>query len=366
MNRVASGFAWWVLLTTSPLALAAQPEVPRREVAERSVRVAVLELAPGPAELSLPDKMGILEAEQEVSLSFEVAGRVESVLKEGATVAAGGTVAVLDSRLEEAELHRAELLLGNAVAELARVRGLQRSRAASERDLDAATTEVGTRRAEHSAAQERRARRELLAPFAGVVADVEVEPGQVTVPGEPIARLMDFDTLKLEVGVPGYQIRRVVPGAGVLVRVPAVPEMVFGGIVNHVAPAAADGGALFEVEIWVENKEAALKPGLSARARIVTDHLQRALALPLEATVQRNGSPVVFFVREDRAHAYPVGDAALQGDLLLLTADLPTGPLVIRGQHDLSDGVAVRIDNTIIADLESDRFEGIRRPRIAR
>jgi hypothetical protein len=67
--------------------------------------------------------------------------------------------------------------------------------------------------------------------------------------------------------------------------------------------------------------------------------------------VERDGERVVFFVEEGSARAVPVGESALDGATLVLPATLPYRDLVVRGQDDLQDGMPVRIDQTIIADL---------------
>jgi len=314
------------------------------------VAVATVELTPAPYTLTLPDKVGVLGAAASLELSFEVSGRVERILGQGARVEQGDVVAELDSDLERAELRRSSLLLEEARSELARVHGLQQSRAASESALESATTAVGLRRAEHAAAQERLDRRQLQARFGGVVADVDIEPGEVTVPGRPVAKLLNFDLMKLEVGVPGRQVGQVSPGAEVELRVPALPGRSFAGSVHHVAPSAANGGALFEVEILVPNTEGEIKPGMSARASIVTRVIPDALALPLQASVQRDGARVVFFVNEGQARAVDVSEAILHGDRLVLQGETRPRALVVRGQHDLRDGSSVRLDGSVLED----------------
>jgi membrane fusion protein (multidrug efflux system) len=332
------------------MALAAQALAATAEPATGPL-VATRTLTAAPHELTLPAKVGIFEAASDMALSFQVPGRVARILGVGARAAAGEELAALDSALERAELKRAELRLEQAQRELARARGLQNSRATSEKVVDSARIEVGLRRAELDVANEQLVRRQLIAPFAGVVAEVRIDPGEVAQPGVLVARLLNFDLLKLAVGLPGYQISRAAPGARVRVSVPALPEEVFEGTVHIVAPAAAQDGYLFEVEVLVPNRDARLRPGMGARARIVTRSLEAALAVPLDCMVERDGERVVFFVEEGSARAVPVGESALDGATLVLPATLPYRDLVVRGQDDLQDGMPVRIDQTIIADL---------------
>jgi RND family efflux transporter MFP subunit len=315
------------------------------------VRVAAISLEPRPYSVTLPDKVGVLEAAASQSLGFEVAGRVERILGQGARVEAGGEIAALESALEEAEVRRASLLVQDARSELERVLGLRKSRAASEAALESARTAVGMRLAERDAAVERLARRHLEARFAGVVADVQIDPGEIATPGHVIAELLNFELMKLEVGVAGYQIGSVKPGAEVIVTVPALAGQEFAGHVLGVAPSAGNGHALFEVEILVPNDRAVLKPGMSARTRIVTRSIESALVVPLEAVVQRADQRVVFFIEQGRARAVALDDATLHGDRLILPGSLPYRELVVRGQHDLQEGFAVEVDNAVIAGL---------------
>ena len=311
--------------------------------------VATVDVSPAPYTLTLPDKVGVLEAASSLELSFEVSGRVERILGQGARVAEGELVAELDTDLEKAEVRRTSLLLDDALSELRRVRGLKQSSAASQSTLDSAVTAVGLRRAERDAARERLSRRTLRARYPGVIADVDIEPGEVTVPGRPIARLLNFDTMKIEVGMPGRQVGRVAVESRVHLRVPALPGEVFEGRVHHVAPSAANGGALFEVEIHVPNLDGRLKAGMGARVSIVTRVVPDALAIPVQISVLREGERVVFFVDVDGlARSIDVSEAVLHGDVLVVEGQPEPVRLVVRGQHDLRDGVAVQVDGAVL------------------
>lgn len=339
--------------------VAAAPHVAAEPEAGRATRVAVVEIEPTETSITLPEKVGLLEAAASLVLSFEVAGRVERILGQGARVAEGGEIATLETDLEQAELRRAELLVRDAQRELRRVRGLKASNAASDSALDQARTQYGLRVAERDAARERLDRRILRARFDGVVAEVDIEPGEVASPGVPVAHLLNFDLMRLEVGVPGHQIGRVKPGARAWAVIPALGGRRFEGLVHEVAPSADSGGALFEVDILVPNHGGPLRPGMTARAIIETRHVSRALVVPLEASLERAGRRLVFFAVDGRARAVPVDDATLLGDRIVIEQDVPYRRLVVRGQHDLEDGSPIEIDNAIIADLPEPQRSGV-------
>ncbi len=319
--------------------------------AEEVALVATIAVAPVSYDRTLPEKVGALLAAEHRLLAFEISGRLQTIAEEGQRVAAGKVVAQLDSALERAQLRRAELLLRDARSELARVSSLRVSKVASPRALEAAETAVGVRLAERDAARERIGQKRLVAQFDGVVIERLLEPGEIAGPGTPVATLMNLDTVRLKVGVPGYQVGQVVPGARVQVTVMAFPGEGFEGVARRVAPAAAQGTHLFEVEIQLPNPGHRLRPGMTARARIVTQSLDEVLVIPSESAVERAAERVVFFVVDDRAHPVSVADALTDRGFLLLRGGLSPGELVVRGQRDLHEGDAVRVDNTILAGV---------------
>ncbi len=355
VHRPRTLLAWVLSIVIALIALAfalarafaAEPSALRPSL--RPALVATTQLEARPHALTLPAKVGVLEAAVQQTLGFPTAGRLERILGEGARVREGDEIAALESRLEQADVRRAELLLKDAESELRRAMGLRKSNAASRSTLESARTAVGLRRAELDVARERLEQRSLVARFGGVLADVRIEPGEIATPGTPIADLLNFELMKIEVGVAGYQIGRVHPGARVMVEVPALPGQFFTGQVHNVAPSTGNGDSLFEVKVIVPNSERRLRPGMSARSHIVTEERPLALVVPLESVVERSGERVVFFVEGDRAVAVGVSDMPLHGDELILPGSLPYRELVVRGQHDLRDGFAVRKDNSVLA-----------------
>ncbi len=90
---------------------------------------------------------------------------------------------------------------------------------------------------------------------------------------------------------------------------------------------------------------------MSAHARIVTHSFADALALTLEAAVERDGAPVVFFVDGGQARAVSVADAILHGEHLVLAPAPAHRELIVRGQRELRDGMIVRVDNTVLEGI---------------
>ena len=84
----------------------------------------------------------------------------------------------------------------------------------------------------------------LKAPFAGVVANLAVERGDLVSPGQHLVSIVPDDALYIEANFKETQLAGISPGALVLVTVDALSGQHFEGRVDSVAPAT---GALFSI-----------------------------------------------------------------------------------------------------------------------
>jgi len=373
-----------VLLGLTSVASSCSSEAPAETSNESTPRprlVATQTLVPAPHQRTLPRKLGVLEAAERRQLSFEVSGRLLDVVDEGTAVTPDTVIARLDATMERAELRRSTLMRSDAEDELDRAKGLSKARAASQKELEAARIQLEMRDAELDMARYRLQQKSLRAEISGVVADVRAEPGELVLPQSPVLTVLDTSSLKLVIGVPGYQVTEVRRGSPVRVYVPSALSRPLAGTIERVAEAALPGEHLFEVEVRIPNPrsnaaesskaspvarsasdpiqsegdsrsstspDVVLRPGMNAWAELVTESFDSALVVPLEAMVEHAGERVVFFVEDGKALPVSVGAARVSDQELILPGDLPHRELVVRGQHDLHPGDAVRVDNRIL------------------
>jgi membrane fusion protein, multidrug efflux system len=84
----------------------------------------------------------------------------------------------------------------------------------------------------------------LKAPYAGVVANIAVERGDLVSPGQRLAAIVPTDALYVEANYKETQLAQITPGAQVRVTVDALPGQTFDGQVVSLAPAT---GAMFSI-----------------------------------------------------------------------------------------------------------------------
>jgi HlyD family secretion protein len=283
---------------------------------------------------ALVSATGTLEA-TEIRVSSQVSGVVWDVrIEEGSRVAAGDTIAVIDStdwnyqwrqaeanlRATEAQLRlaiegprqedlrQAEAAYENAHNDLRRMEELYRSRTITEKQFEDARTRYtvaeqtleklrkGSRSEELQLARARRDQAAaqaasmhkkledcvLLAPARGTMINRLVEPGEFVGPGTAVAVLADLESLELKVYVPEKTVPKLRLGMGAEIRIDAFEDRSFPGKVVYISPQAEftpkniqtkeeRTKLVFAVKIAVANPDGILKSGIPADVTLRVD-----------------------------------------------------------------------------------------------
>lgn len=113
-----------------------------------------------------------------------------------------------------------------------------------------------------------RERAELRAPFDGIVASVNVDPGDPSTAGQgqPAIRVVDVSQLEVEVNISDVDIATVKPNQDVTVRADALPDREFAGRVIYISPTATVAGNIrtYLVRVALAQQEG-LRAGMSVR-----------------------------------------------------------------------------------------------------
>jgi RND family efflux transporter MFP subunit len=341
------------------------------------------------------DVVGTLAAKEEVVVSAEVAGRVARLVHDlGDRVAAGTPLIELDSEKlqyradgQRATLDQARARYGasgdgelppldrvptvvsttaqlaDAQQQLERAKNLSSRNLLSRSDLETAQTRFDTAKAAHdqalaSARQLRAdiesqssalqlAQRELRdavirAPFDGYVAERLVSQGQYVQPQAPVMRIVRLQPLKLTAEVPEKFAPWIENGRAMTVKVDAFPLQVFNGTVVRIAPGVNLKSRAFAIEGDVPNPDGKLKPGTFARVQITTDHLDRAVTIPVAAVQSRYGTNRVFVVKDGQLAGREVVLGDRLGDRVEVSQGLEAGTQIVSADvEQLADGMKV-------------------------
>lgn len=151
---------------------------------------------------------------------------------------------------------------------------------------------------------------DVRSPIDGIVTRRYREVGELVMSGTtgfgegtPIMQVADLSQMRVRLNLNELDVAKVRVGMPVEVKVDALPDRTFQGVVKRIAPAAqqastsgsslssALGVVKFAVEVYLlpntSNKQSAwtgeLRPGMTARCRILTATRKDVFLLPLEA-----------------------------------------------------------------------------------
>ncbi|MGR5542056.1 efflux RND transporter periplasmic adaptor subunit, partial [Vibrio campbellii] len=104
-------------------------------------------------------------------------------------------------------------------------------------------------------------RREIKAPFSGIVGIRKVYLGQYLQAGTDIVRLEDTSVMRLRFTVPQTDISRIHIDQSIEIFVDAYPEKTFSGSISAIEPAVNVQSGLIQVQADIPNSDGLLRSG---------------------------------------------------------------------------------------------------------
>jgi RND family efflux transporter MFP subunit len=308
--------------------------------------------------------VGSLSPKFAADLKSEFTAVVEEVyVNEWVRVKKGTPLVKLDTREGEAALEAARAALLQAeVAETRAVRELERAEKLVEvglvtvQNLDDARTARQAAAAATSAAkaqvqttETRLAKAVIRAPFDGIVANRNVNPGDrvENMGGETLFRVVNNRILELTVNVPSTALASLRVGQPLEFTTDALPGRTFLGQVMFINPTADPVSRSVRVVADVPNEAEELRGGLFAKGRILTGKRTAVLQVPrtaLQAWDLARRQAEVFVAHDETAERRTVKTGAVLGEYVEVTDGLAAGELVVtRGAFHLRDGDRISV-----------------------
>ncbi len=283
-----------------------------------------------------------------IRLATSVEGIVLEILfEEGDRVRAGQVIARLDVAEQRAELARARARLGERRAHFARLEDLRQRDYVDAGTFDAAKAELDIAASDVELWETRVGFGVVRATADGTVVARHVEPGEAVGRHAPVADIADLDELVLRLGVSELDVGALQPDAAVEVRIDALDAgQVFAARIRRIFPSAEAVSRLVVVEVIIPGAaELGVRPGFLARAELLVDRRERALAVPAGAVGELdNGHYVMVIGAEDRLERRAVTPGITRGAWQEILDGLAPGERVVASNPlDLSAGTRVRI-----------------------
>ncbi|HLZ98551.1 MAG TPA: efflux RND transporter periplasmic adaptor subunit [Steroidobacteraceae bacterium] len=338
-----------------------------------------------PAPASLLDASGYVVALRQANVSAKSIYKIDEVLvQEGQQVKRGEVIARLDDtnvraaleqskaqvRQSEAALAAAKLAALDARPTFLRDQAQLAEGLISPETFDAAKVNYDAAQTAASVAEQNLAvaratvdinqRFEddtvIKAPFDGVVTVKNAQPGELVSPqfsgGGGIAKIVDMDSLEVDVDVSENFITRVHPKQGAVITLNAYPGWQIPAEVIAVIPTADRAKATVKVRIGFKQNDSRIVPEMGARVSFL-DEAARPLAggspaggviVPTDAVQVNGDTGIVFLVSGNLAQRREVRLGARTADgQTILSGVLPGAILAIGDFAKLNDGTKIRV-----------------------
>ena len=141
--------------------------------------------------------------------------------------------------------------------------------------------QVAQTRATLSLAQLALDRATLYAPFDGVVAVVNVTPGEMASGAQPAITLLNVSTFRMTVGVDEMDVGRLEIGQAAEVTLDSLSDVVITGKVERIAPAATiiGGVVYYNVIVALDPTDVPIRADMTANVTIVVEELADVLMI---------------------------------------------------------------------------------------
>lgn len=263
--------------------------------------------------------------------------------------------ALAQKQVDETRLQmvQAQTQLETAQQHLKSLNGVGRQEAirAAQAQMDAAKAHQETLAVQLSYAR-------VLSPISGVVAERQVNVGEMASAGMPLVSVVDISQVRAVANVPVKEAASIRVGRPARV---AGPDGDMAGTVTVVSPAANTNATTVEVWVQVANPGERLKPGETAHVSIIAETIQNTLVIPVAALLNgdQGGQKVIVISSDSVAHERMVTVGVRQGDRVQILSGVQAGEQVVTsGGLGLEDKAKVAIQQPKAEDDDDDDAAG--------
>lgn len=291
---------------------------------------------------------GNILANEEVSLSAEVAGRITSInFTEGSTVNKGTVLVTINDSELVAQLEKNAYNQKLAEEREHRQRSLLEREAVSQEEYDRALTDLNTVKAEASLIKAQLQKAKVIAPFSGTIGLRQVSEGAFVTPGQRIATLTQMQPVKIEFSVPERFAGSVTKNSKIAFLLEGDSTR-YTANVYAVEPSIDAATRSVSVRALYPNKNLELRPGRFVRIEFDLNHLENALQIPAQAVIPEMGGYRVYRFDDGIARQAEVGIGIRSSDMVQVTRGLKDGDTIITtGILQLRNEMPVRIVNEL-------------------
>lgn len=291
------------------------------------------------------NSQGRVEAEESVSLAAEIPGTITKInVKAGDEVSKGQVLAETDARAIQQTIAdlQTNTELVNQLYE--KQKALWDQKIGSEVQFLQAKTQKESMDKKMNTLQEQLRMSKIISPIDGTVDAVDIKLGQLTAPGMPAIRVINFNNLKVKAELAESYASKIHKGDEVIIKFPDSNDTLTSKI-SYSSRAISPMNRTFGVEIILDNKKE-YHPNQIAIININDYRSSKpVLSVPL-SYIQKdlNGQSYIFVFDNDKATRRNISlGKQYNGKVEILSGLSETDQVITSGYEGLNEGDLVKI-----------------------
>ncbi len=257
--------------------------------------VSTITLSPQPFEHKF-EVRGSVDSRKNVQISAEAMGRVEAILtREGTKVRKGQQLLTLDATVLRNSIEELKTSLALATTVFEKRQRLWKQNIGSEiQYLEAKTNKESLERQLATAESQLRQYR-VIAPFTGVVDEVQAKLGEMAQPGLPLLRIVSLDEMHLEAEVSESYLGNLQVGDSVELYFPSF-DTELSSVVASLGQVINQQNRTFTIEVNLPASNIPYKPNLVAILKIRDYFQEESIVIPSGLIQQDNQGDFVYIL----------------------------------------------------------------------
>ncbi len=185
----------------------------------------------------------------------------------------------------------------------------------------------------------------IRAPFRGVIVNLPYyTPGVETASGNVMVGIMDYSKMYIETQFPENAMEKLAVGQNVHITNYNIKEDTLQGKLTQLSPAINEDTRTFSGYIEISNPELKLRPGMFAKADVVTVRKDSVLAIPKDIIKNRHHGQLVYTVNRNSAEEIAIQTGISDDEYVEVEKGLKPGDkIVTRGYEWLRNRSKVKV-----------------------